>query len=1162
MNYLARIWGIAGAEIRSAFRLARTWLFIAVAFFISGVMWVQNSLFFYSNSGLNPYIGIVSNTRYTFASQFAGILFLIFSIGIVFLAFDLRVRDRSSRIHEALESRPLDNFGFLLGRTLGLTLVVVVPMILTMCLVTGVALFSQAFTPIQFENAQPHSFWYTVLIDIVPNMFFYAAFVVFLAMVLRYRLLVIVTAIGMMVLQFWLVSRAPIHLVEILGWVTAQNLPSDIDTFFTNSWILLERLLLFLLGFGLLFLAAMAHHRHDGPVISRRLAVGAVLLMLGLLGFAYGFVNVEEVRDQRDAWYAAHTEADERWPHTVLDLESLEGDVVIDPGKVLSVDLILSLEVVGEQGSKGLLFSFNPDMIIHELRVNGVPNSNYKFENGLLLMNESEQYPQGSNIVLEISASGLPNNQFEYLDSAIDLYRGTMFDAQILRLLGEHSLVFDRDFVALMDSAAWYPHAGPHIHKDRTSRKPTDFFSIDVEIEVPPNWSVAGPGKAIADVGSANRVRLNPAVPLPSLNVVADEFHRVATEVRGIEFELLLHPKHTKNLAPFSDIVPEIEEEVENLLKEAERYGLEYPLESLSLVEVPTTMRIFGGGWRMDTVQAMPGVLLLKELSFPTINFSRFTDMERREDWDEERRDAFKVSLLRTFMKNDIHGGNVFLGFARNLFSTQTGATGESAEVLNFLLEKVVSQLVVKDAGFFSAHYIASSGFNQGMFFSRMSDNEEPRVVTNRARNWVFSRPAIWETAVEVPLSELPLDSDPKTAYNVLELKVAKLANVFLDEFGTAEIGEVLTDLLNHYRGKSFTYDDFLAIADERGLDIEARVGDWLDSAALPGFIVSDVTTVRVNDDENGYPRFQTSFHVRNGESVPGLLIVEYEVNDVDLETGAIRIEGDSAVQINLVTADPPEDVEIDPYLSLNRFDVEVFLPRRGDDQRIEKVDEEPREMVVPSDWNPDLTDSIVVDDLDEGFSTDYIDPRDAMPRIMQLFSGVIPEQQYDAGLPVDYMPLPGIWGRRNSWGSYGAYRKTIARSRPAPDSQQVNAYFAADIPEAGRWQLEYHLPIGTRRQSEREGWSSGSFMIGISMSFSYKQGEYDISVEYDDEVIPIEFDASDANDGWVLLGEFDIPATTVKVRVSNDTTGDLVIADAIRWTPTTLTEEMTAQAR
>ena len=231
---------------------------------------------------------------------------------------------------------------------------------------------------------------------------------------------------------------------------------------------------------------------------------------------------------------------------------------MIDPGKVLSVDLTLSLEVVGEHGANGLLFSFNPDMVIHELRVNGIPSPNYKFEHGLLLMNESEQYPHGSKIVLEISASGMPNNQFEYLDSAIDLYRGTMFDAQILRLLGEHSLVFDRDFVALMDSAAWYPHAGPHIHKDRTSRKPTDFFSIDVEVEVPPNWSVAGPGKAIAVVGSPNRVRLNPEVPLPSLNVVADEFQRVATEVRGIEFELLLHPKHTKNLVPFPISCPKL----------------------------------------------------------------------------------------------------------------------------------------------------------------------------------------------------------------------------------------------------------------------------------------------------------------------------------------------------------------------------------------------------------------------------------------------------------------------------------------------------------------------------------------------------------------------------------------------------------------------------
>ena len=1151
MNYLARVWGIAGAEIRSAFRLARTWLFIAVGFLICGAIWFQNGMYFYYNAGLNPWVAIISNTRYTFANQFAGLLFLIFSIGIVFLAFDLRVRDRSSRIQEALESRPLDNFGLLLGRTLGITLVVSVPMILTMSVITVIALFTQAFAPVQLESAQPHSFWYTVLIDIVPNMFFYAAFVVFLAMVLRYRLLVIVTAIGMMIVQYWLVANAPIHLVEILGWVTALNLPSDIDTFFTNAWILLERLLLFLLGFGLLFLAAMAHHRQDGPVISRRLAVGTGLLVLGVLGFGYGFVNIEEIKDQRDEWYAAHNEADERWPNTLLDLQSLEGSIVIDPGKELAIDLTLNVNIVGEQGSSGLLFSFNPDLVIHELRLNGFAVRDYKFEHGLLLINESKHYSLGSNVELEITASGIPNNQFEYFDSAIDLYSSTMYDSPMLRLLGEHSLIFDGDFVALISSSAWYPQAGPHIHRDRTSRKPIDFFAIDVEVEVPENWMVAGPGKATDVVGGSNRIRLKPAVPLSSLNLLADEFHRVSTEVRGTEFELLLHPKHTKNLPVFADIVPEIEEEIENILKEAERYGLQYPLTSLSIVEVPTTMRIFGGGWRMDTVQALPGVLLLKELSFPTVNFHTFTNAEHRQEWDEERLDAFKLSLLRTFVKNDMHGGNVFLGFARNLFSNQTGATGESAEALNFLLEKIVSQLVVKDTGFFSAYFVASTGDSNWAFNTRTfsRDRDEPRIYSNRMRGYVFSRPEIWEAAVETPLSQLPLDSEPEKAYNVLELKVTKLASVFVDEFGPEEMGEILSEVLNRYHSQSFTYDDFLAIAEGRGIDVEARVGDWLDSAALPGFIVSDVKIVRVNDDENDFPRYQSSFHVRNGEPVPGLLLVEYEVNDVDLESEAIRIEGNSAVEINLVTAEPPEDIEIEPYLSLNRNDIEVFLPRRGDRQGIERIDAEPRNLVEPSDWRLEATNSIVIDDLDEGFSTDHAVPKSAVPRALFWLSGMMPEQQFDAGLPMESVPLPGVWTRRTTWGSYGDYRKTTARSRPAPESEPVNAYFTTDIPVSGRWQLEYHLPLGTRRNADRR-----SFRINvpglISENFTSEQGVYDVSVEFDGEQLPIEFDASQANDGWVLLGEFDIPATTVKVRVSNVTTGALVIADAIRWTP------------
>ncbi len=45
-------------------------------------------------------------------------------------------------------------------------------------------------------------------------------------------------------------------------------------------------------------------------------------------------------------------------------------------------------------------------------------------------------------------------------------------------------------------------------------------------------------------------------------------------------------------------------------------------------------------------------------------------------------------------------------------------------------------------------------------------------------------------------------------------------------------------------------------------------------------------------------------------------------------------------------------------------------------------------------------------------------------------------------------------------------------------------------------------------------------------------------------------FDARTAMTGWNDLGTFELPAGPVTVVVSDATTGDVVVADAIRWEP------------
>ena len=62
--------------------------------------------------------------------------------------------------------------------------------------------------------------------------------------------------------------------------------------------------------------------------------------------------------------------------------------------------------------------------------------------------------------------------------------------------------------------------------------------------------------------------------------------------------------------------------------------------------------------------------------------------------------------------------------------------------------------------------------------------------------------------------------------------------------------------------------------------------------------------------------------------------------------------------------------------------------------------------------------------------------------------------------------------------------------------------------------------------------------------------GRYDLTVSAGQRAWSLEFDSSAAERGWNDLGTFDLSAGTVRLRVSDATDGESVIADAIRWIP------------
>ena len=90
---------------------------------------------------------------------------------------------------------------------------------------------------------------------------------------------------------------------------------------------------------------------------------------------------------------------------------------------------------------------------------------------------------------------------------------------------------------------------------------------------------------------------------------------------------------------------------------------------------------------------------------------------------------------------------------------------------------------------------------------------------------------------------------------------------------------------------------------------------------------------------------------------------------------------------------------------------------------------------------------------------------------------------------------------------------------------------------------------------SRTKSTSGPGIEINARVGLGSTQGTYDITLDVGGEERKLEFDASAAESSWNNLGEFELSAGEARVWVSDETSGRVVIADAIRWRSVSLNE-------
>jgi len=1112
---------VAAAEARVTRRLVRFWIFTVLSALVFVTNYAQFHAIHYFFSGWSA-SAASTNPRYFF-NGFALNFMLVYGLWFVFLGFDVRARDQRERMAEVLDSRPCSNVELLLGKLAGLFAVTWVP-----CLLLSALLWVGGW----WMGNPPEAWSMLAFLALMAPPAFVAliGLVYLVALLVRHRLLAALAALAVIGTAFWVTLWwVPLYAypaVDLSGGLTLPY-PSDMVPRLVDARGLIQRVAYLLVGGGLLWIAAAVHPRRDDGSRARRAAAGGALLLCAgvLLGFVVRQGRAELTR--RERWAAAHQA---RAAETIPDLRRVAGTVRLDPGRSLALDLTLTLRAPESAGLERALFTLNPGLAVREV---GSPAGPLQFtwQDGLLDVVLARPLAAGEEAELRLSAAGRPDRSFGFLRGAFDPRALTPGQAQVV-VLGFENIVFDRRLAVLLPGSRWLPASGSEGARTESDGRARDLFQLDLTVDVPAGWLAAGPGRrreaeAAAEAGRA-RFRFDPGGFLPEAGLVAGRFSSYRADIDGVAFEALLHPAHRKNVEFFADAGSEIRRWLEERLVEARRVGLTYPYDGLTLVEVPGELRGYSAGWRMDTTLAQPGLILMREASFPTARFDAQSSrrLERAQD-QEGGLPRAKLRMLEQFFENDLNGGNPFIAAARSFFGYQTAGIDAAAVPLDYALEGLASRVLVGRQGYFSVHFFRDRNFGQTFAIAGGAMNDEDRVGQSYSEvleHMVTSTPAVWNAVLESSLARMDPWEDPKRTVNALALKGGAMARSLLDALGRDQAGRLLAALRARTAGVGFTRDDLVAAGDEAGVDLRQWLEVWIDGTGLAGFVLGPVTYQRLTDAADGAARYQTLVTLRNGEPAPGVVRLEYLLEGERQQRASSEpatVPAGASIELGLVTSAPLRDVRVYPYFALNRDPFAVPLPEL-DAERL--VPGEPFSGARPSDWVEPAGEAIVVDDLDAGFSIE-----EGAKGLMRV-TGRGGDKELDQGLPLSDPQLrPRSWSRAARPAAWGRYRRTLAVVRPGDGRQR--AVFSAELPRAGRWEVEYFVPRGAWHKDSRLGrWK----------------------LELDDGRAPRELslDAAAATGGWNSLGIFELGAGPVKLAVPNAADGSYLGADAVRFTP------------
>ncbi len=1049
-------------------------------------------------------------------------LMLTFNIGqaivSIFLASEYLKRDKQLDTSEIFYVRPLSNAEYLLGKMWGtirvfLLLNFLVIIVGTVC---GYAKMGAAVDVGSF-------FKYFLLLNL-PTLIYIIGLSTILMLIIKNQALTFVILLGYIGLTVYYIGDKYYYLFDYMCY-NVPLMESTITGFADLPSLIIHRMLYLLLGFSFILFSILMFRRLPNSHYAL-LPWGIFAVVVFVAALFFGFLHVYNYAEKDD--YRSNlinlNNRNVANPKIVTDSCGIE---VVQQGD----KLFFETNIVGRptKESRQFTFTLNPGFAVTEAECNGAPLE-IEREHHLLKLTFPEEKTTEDTISFTLKYNGVVDERICYLDIPEELL---VESAGLSKYkMGKRYAFQTADYTMLTPESYWYPRPGVCYSDESPDWQQNYFTHFGMKVTPNPGLTPLSQGEIRVSEDSLS-TRFTLEYPLQSLSLLIGDYHSISVESDSTIYSawyLEGHDYFRQNFDSLQDTLPKLIKEMRRDIEK--EFELPYPFKRFSFVEVPVHFASFSRTWTRSQERQQPEMLFLPERGFGLWQF----DFNWHIKWRKDRREH-----------NKNHGGRIM---------TNLQIEAEVFAMLKWLL----------------TDQNGSVKFDEGRMGRRsVTIEESPYYLFPQMYNFKYNiYSSEWSVAnrlVEIRLSKLPfwnnfmqrnvngLSNEEKCVLLLQErpfkelLKDVELRNLmnniievegkhlFLDAEKALGVSAFRDSLFNYVKAHAFENLSFETLLDTMGRltdsDLRSALKHWEEPIEVSEFlfgtpIVTKVTTAKKEvyqgdivisniSDKPGNVNMKLVFWTRNGdnqtfegEKKP----TEWIINFGPKETKRIITHWEEAPNIFICKALFSKNLPMQIASNSGKIENEKTLIPEG-------------EYPLSSDYLLEK-DEIIVDNEDERFFELSTPPPSGMLNEWIKKKSIDEDFKY-SGI-MEWNP-PMRWTLTTDGGYYGKSIRSAAIIRSG-DGEEY-ARWNIPVPEPGRYELYYYV------RKPGEVYWGGWHNRGRKM--------YNFRVETDDYEEEHEINIRRADNGWSLIGTFDVNCDTMRVTLTNKTRLRYISADAVK---------------